>query len=328
MLHAVLGSPGVAGCVGLVQPSVCWVCGDQTVRALRRADWMGATYTGQNKVRAPSSPWICEPCVYLHSRSAPVPGRPPAVGKTFGGNFRNYSHFCEETPSGVVYENASKGEKPKILAFLRRPKRGVWFGAVADSGQKHVIPWTPLNGPGARGRVLFDEQVVELPDADGWRLVDDMAALLTAGATKEEIATNAYGPGAWWRCRDALVAVENAWGSRRHGAWFGLALWLAQRDEAAVAERQKSERVEKTARGGRIGRKGEGDATNPDGRGAARDEGRVPGERRQRAEALGAASGPGSERRPSVAIAGGVGDRARAGAPASGAGQLSLPGCR
>lgn len=327
MLHAVLGSPRVDGCVDLEAPSLCWICGDMARRALARAAWLGAKYTGQNKVRAPSSPWICEPCVHLHSRVAPVPGRPAAEGKAFGGNFRNYSHLYEQAPGGVIYANASKGQKPVILAFLRRPKLGLWWAAIADSGQKHVVPWAPLNGPGAHGRILFDEQVVELPDAAGWALVDEMIALLTACATKEEIGGGAYGPGAWSRCRDAIVTFEARHSGRRHGAWFGLALWLAQRDESAVAERQKNEQAAKAAKGGRVGRRDEGEVAYAHGRGAARDASRVPRERREPAEALGADPGPGPERGAPVAVAGGVGDVARARASATGAQQLSIPGC-
>jgi hypothetical protein len=215
-----------------------------------RSSWNGASFTGQSKVRAPASQWVCEACVWICSRLSPVPGRPPAEGKKLGGNFRNYSHLFERAESGrISYVNASKGEKPVILAFLRRRvKEGLWFAAVADSGQKHVIPWAPINGAGDRGSVLFDDQTVQLPDAAGWSLVDDLRALLTAGATKEEIGDAQYGAGAWTRCRAQIEAFEARWQGHRHGAWFTLALWLAQRDEAAVAERRAREDAKRMAR--------------------------------------------------------------------------------
>ena len=100
--------------------------------------------------------------MFICSRTSPVPGRPAKEGKKFGGNFRNYTHLWDERG----YANASKGEKPVIREFLARNHAGPWFAAIADSGQKHVLPFARLNGPGRPGIVLLDELVVRvLPDA-------------------------------------------------------------------------------------------------------------------------------------------------------------------
>lgn len=257
LLHAHVAPPPSDGCAELPRGALCWMCGGAAGRGTERAGWAGASFTGQNKVRVPSSPWVCEPCVWVCSRVSPVPGRPAKPGKTLGGNFRNYSHLYERTAGGgVEYVNASKGEKPAILAFLRRRHAGEWFAAIADSGQKHVLPWTPINPAGARrGRVLFEEALVRLPGDDGgWSLVDEIAALLTAGASKEEVARGDYGAGAWGRCEAAIRSFERAWSWQRGSAWFDLALWLGQRDEVAVAERrQQAPR--------RVPRKGAADGT-------------------------------------------------------------------
>jgi hypothetical protein len=178
------------------------------------------------------------------SRISPVLGRPPKEGMKFGGNFRNYSHLWE---NDGFYQNASKGEKPRILEFLRRDHATDWLCAVADSGQKHTIPWAPINPAGRSGLVLFDETTVRWSPA-ALVMVDDMAALLTAGATKDEITSGAFTAFSWMRCPDAVRAFEEAHGSKRGGAEFALAIWLAQRDEAAVAERQERERAEAGAK--------------------------------------------------------------------------------
>lgn len=238
------GSPPDEDCSDIHQGQ-CWVCGGETKRGMPREKWSGASFTGQNKVRCPGSNFVCEPCVHVTSRIAPVPGRPPAEGKKFGGNFRNYSHLWEDgrTPR---YLNASKGEKPRVLSFLRAQHDGAWFAAIADSGQKHVVPWCPVNPPGTRrGLVLFDETIIQLPDAAGWELVSRAAELLTAGATKDEISSGEYTAWTWQRCPGAVRDFEDAFGrALRGGSWFGLALWLAQRDEAAVSERQAREKAE------------------------------------------------------------------------------------
>lgn len=317
--HLGLGSRDDCGpAVGL-----CWLCAAAAARGQRVTEWSGASFTGQNRVRCPDAEWVCEPCVHVCSRVAPVPGRPPKDGKQFGGNWRNYSHLYD----AGVYSNASKGEKPAILSFLRAEHTGLWFAAIADSGQKHVLPWTPVNQPGTRrGVVLFDETLVTLPihAAAGWAIVEHMAALLTAGATKDEIATARYGARAWQLCDERLRAFEEAWGEKRGGAWFALALWLAQRDEEQVAVRMAAE---KEARRGKSHRRAVGRVAHLDGRGAAHDEGGLPqGPEPKRDEALGHPVEQGQERGSARGESRRVGDAARARDAARSAKQGTLPG--
>lgn len=217
--------------------------------------------TDQNQCRDPGADYVCEACLYVRSRTSPVPGRLPGpcsackgvkadackkcggTGKnSAAGNFRNYSHlFDRDAPT--PYVNASKGEKPTILTWLRAPKTGPWFAAIADSGQKHVLPYAPVNAPKARGKVLFDDTIVVLPDEHGWQLIANMISFLTAGATKEEIVRGEYNASTWTRCRAAIEAFERDWSTYRGGAWFALAVWLAQRDETATQARVDAEKA-------------------------------------------------------------------------------------
>ncbi len=281
LFHAYLGSPPGTECDSCEQVP-CWMCGGETLRGVFVKAFAGASFTGQSRVRAPSSPIVCEACVYVCGRTNPVPGRPPKEGKEFGGNYRNYSHLYDDA-SSLRYANASKGEKPAILSFLRATHTGTWFAAIADSGQKHVLPWAPVNPPGSRGRVLFDETTIALPDEGGWMMVDDLAALLTAGATKEEIALGHYGSRAWTLCPSLVRAFESKWGARRGDGWFGLALWLAQRDEATVADRMATEATEraekKEAKRGTTKRRATRETKVSDRGDVARDPSGVPGAR-------------------------------------------------
>lgn len=289
LLYERIGSPKVEG----LSPAsgLCWVCGGALTEGKWWEDWSGSNFVGQNRAKAPGNEWVCPACVFVCSRTSPVPGRPAKEGKKFGGNFRNYSHLFDADR----YLNASKGEKPTILAFLRGHKNGPWFAAIADSGQKHVIPWTPVNAPDSRrGVVMFDEQVVTLPVANGcgWDIVDKMIELLTAGATKEEVESGDYTPRAWELCGDRLRAFEEHWGDKRGGAWFALAIWLAQRDEVAVEERLAAEKQTKKAKKEKANapkRQGRGKAAHGDRGGAAVDSGGVPAERGEPDEALDAA---------------------------------------
>jgi hypothetical protein len=211
--------------------SRCWVCAGETHgRGCGVADWDGANFTGQSRVRYPAGQAICEPCLWVMARNSEV----PIEGN---GNWRNYSVLYAHGEPLLI---RSKGDKPAVLAWLRRPHAPPWFAALAESGQKHVVPYVPVNGRG-RARALFDERLIDLPsDAGAWSLCDEMAALLTAGATKEEIDGGRYA-GALTRCRDAVRAFEARHGAKRGSGFFVLCLFLAQRDEAAVEARMKRE---------------------------------------------------------------------------------------
>lgn len=221
----------------------CWLCAGPMARGQPVRKWAGASFTGQTRVRSGLSSHVCEPCVFVCSRLSPVMGRPAKPGKKLGGNFRNYSHLYE---AGICCGNASKGDKDAIRMFLGREHAAEWFAAIADSGQKHVIPWTPVNTRGRAGRVLFDEQEVRVPDDQS--LVSDLSQLLTLGATKAEIESGEYSARAYELCGNALHAFEARRYAERRSAWFTLALWLAQRDEGEVAARLAAEKEKRRER--------------------------------------------------------------------------------
>lgn len=223
-MHAWLGRPAHGGCAALPAGAACWVCAAPAPRGLARAAWLGAGFVGQNRVRAPASGVVCEACAYVCARLSPVPGRPPRPGRAVGGNYRNYSHLY----AGGGYETASKAEKARVRAFLRRPKPGPWFAAVADSGQKHLLPWVPVNGTSVGGAVLFEEAVLRVPGPGGWALVEAVDGLLAAGATRGEILAGRYRPATWRRARPAVEGFEaRHGGAGRGGHWFRLAVFLA-----------------------------------------------------------------------------------------------------
>lgn len=242
--QTVLGRPQQDICSQVTQAVDCWICGGSWGdRCAPRDKAIGSNFTGQNRVKSPQSQWVCEPCVTVMSRTSPVPDRPPKEGKAFGGNYRNYSHgWWRDTSGRIEYINASKGDKPKLLTWLRKPKPGQWWCTVADSGQKHMLPWAPINRSPTHGAVLFDDLTVMV---GGWALVDDMCEVLTAGATKEELQTGDYQAGSILRCRQQIIDFEARYGASRGGSWYSLCLWLAQRDEERVAARMAAEKEAK-----------------------------------------------------------------------------------
>lgn len=271
MVHAAGGSRTRADCTDR-DTFACYVCAGTATRGMLRDDWMGENFTAQARVRSPESALVCESCVVV------MAGKPPNTERFF-------SHLVDDRG----HHRVNKGGKALIRDWLRAPKSGPWLAAIADSGQRHVLPFAPVNpGCGRGGRVMFEETLVVLPASpDAWAIVDAMTSLLTAGATKDELLTGSLGPRAWQLCGVELRAFEDRFGGQRTGAWFELALWLAQRDEVAVATRQATEKATKEAKAN-AGRKTKGSAKDPDGGGAARSARGVPRDGGgKRAQALG-----------------------------------------
>ena len=282
LAHAHVGWPAVEGCsTHDVEP--CAVCGGHSTRGKPVWEFIGSSLTDQTSFCSPHSDHVCEACVYVRARFSPVVGREPkpcdrcngtgiepsqaqarkgnrghrepgqpcakcdgTCRKESAGRWSNFSHLYD----GHTLDNATKEEKPKILAFLRRMATSsplepcTWFAAISDTGQKHVLPYTPINMRRGSGRVRFEESEVFIPPASSrlWSLVGDMTELLTAGATKEELQRGAYTSHAYQRCRERIEHFERDWRYARALAWFALCLWLAQRDEETVAARMIEEK--------------------------------------------------------------------------------------
>lgn len=307
-LFTLAGSPPQDGCDA---PTLgCPVCAQPCERSMPYARWQGATFTDQDKLRGHGlSNRICESCVWVHSWVVPPGHAPPEPGKK-GVNLRLFWHAYDER--GYVYGN--KGSKPALRDWLRAPKVGAWWCAIADSGQKHVIPWTPVNH-GASQTVRFEQRNLAIGE---WSLVDAMTGALTAGVTKGEIESGMYTPRAWQLAESHVRALMSH--SERGGGWWELALWLSQRDEAAVADRMAAEKETRDARRSEGGRS--------KGRGSSGDDGdaeRVPARRGKRTQALGPATRPVPPRAADVEHGGADGDCA-APRPASLRAQLGLFG--
>lgn len=243
--HLACGSPAVDGAVDLPPGALCATCGCPARRGLLMRKWPGADSLILDKLRVPASLYACDGCVFSCTWIAP-PGRVAKEGQGRGPSPTMYSHLLELTPDGPRYANASKGEKPIIRSWLTTPREHPWWIVVADMGKKQLIPWAEWNhGPATGATIHLDDEPVVVGDL---ALVDAMAHLLTVGATKATLETGQYTPGEWGRCADALLAFERTWGHLRGAAWFRLALWLGQRDEAAVEERMAAEKAEREAK--------------------------------------------------------------------------------
>lgn len=246
----------------------CWLCGDTMTRGIPAQKWQGANFTDQNKAHRPDATHVCEACAWCCAW-VPPPGHPaPEPGKK-GANLRLFTHLYDQS-GGYIYCN--KGDKGLIRRWLRAPKSPPWFAAIADSGQKHLLPWAPVN-PAPRGTVLFEDTLIAMTGT--WALLDAMHVLVDLGVPKSEIDSGEYGVRRWREQADALTHFEDRYRSMRGSRWWRLVLWLAQKGGAA-------DDADATDHGGAQARAPVGDSP-----GAARTTERVPADRGERAQALG-----------------------------------------
>lgn len=139
ILHRLAGSP-----VAIADPisGECRICGRETDRGTPYGRFEGANFTDQNKLRHPGGAVVCEPCVWAHAWNPP-PGMIQPEGTKKGKCLRMYSHLWDdgedwwEPPHGYRYGN--KADKAMMREWLCSPRRGAWFAAIADSGQKHLL---------------------------------------------------------------------------------------------------------------------------------------------------------------------------------------------
>ncbi len=227
IVHEFAGATRMDKCIDL--DGRCWFCGGAHSRGMAVRKWVKSGFTTGNRVRCPSSETVCEACMFICSRTSPVPGRPPAPGKKFGGNFRNYSHCVEIDDGKISYFNSTKADPDRVTEFLRKQKHGTWFCAVAESGQKHVIPWAPPNAPGIRGVVSFDDVIVSIPDGDQWGLLDAIENLLLLGVPRVAIRDGRWSFNTIRDHRSVVQEFDAAWGHERGGGWFLLICHLSKK---------------------------------------------------------------------------------------------------
>lgn len=212
------GRPEVRGVVDI--DGCCWLCGAHAVRGA--PDSAGVAKTFLDHRRCLGEPGVvCAACMAAMSkRQFSIEGAGKAAPT-------NLSHWY----GAGVYEFGSKGDKGRMREFLLRDKVGPWFASIADSGQKHLLPFAQMNpGGGVAGRVIFETEVVTVPTDAG----DDIARIvrmLDAGVSKSCIASGDYYPRQIMKVGEEAIEEFEAWASPLRGSgWFDLAVWISQKE--------------------------------------------------------------------------------------------------
>lgn len=206
----------------------CWLCGGAHGEGQPVKKAIPKTFIQAHEVARPESAHVCLPCIQaLGKRKFAFPGRGKDDGG-FGPAPCNLSHGFD----GGVYWTATKGEKPVIRDAITRAKVAPWFIAVADSGQKHVLPFSRMQmHSSVAGVVRFETADVCVPE-EAAEHVERVTSILDMGATKAEVETGAWSPRAWRDIGADIIRPFEAWARPlRGGGWWSLLIWICQRSE-------------------------------------------------------------------------------------------------
>jgi hypothetical protein len=196
------------------QSGVCRMCGCEGV-GLPFAKWVKPTFTDWDKLRPGTI--CCHACQFCTAESAP--GLAERVGKDKQQKMRNYSHFA----LNGVWTPLSKGDKRRMRELLFA---GAEVVVIADSGQKHLLPWARL------GWWTFETTISRPFPEHLTHILNTIEPLYNGGISKIEIETGQYDP------RRILAIGLDAWrvAEKQIKTWRGtvplaLALFLAQKED-------------------------------------------------------------------------------------------------
>lgn len=216
----------VSGATALPRCVECWICAGPAAIGAPVAKGVAKTFLDGRRCRGAGDA-VCAACMAAMSkRQFTIEGAGRAAPA-------NLSHWGDD----LGYSFGTKSDKARILAFLTAPKAGRWFAAIADSGQKHVLPFARFNsGGGVAGIVEFETESVLVPPTaatDAARIT----ALLDAGVSKTGILSGDYYPRQVVAAGFDVIDAFEAWAKHRRGSgWFSLAVWLAQKGEETACE--------------------------------------------------------------------------------------------
>lgn len=224
----------------------CVVCGAPHERTIRAKDALGKNYDYASAVR-PSLDTVCEPCAWALAGKPPHTLRLWSIATTLTAQLPAHSPVREaETAARDLAELTSSGADDRqiraardrltvaelasskvpvpvskhlhlcnrrdtsvIIGLLTNPPDDHWAVAVAQSGQKHLLPYTQVNAPGTDvWEARWEATNITSTPNRFRRLLGAVAALRVAGHHPDTIT----------RCRPSVPALRGdgltAW--RRH----------------------------------------------------------------------------------------------------------------
>lgn len=182
LLYAAAGFPEVAGAEAVA--AQCLLCGVGADRTLPGSS-LSSGFAGWEAAAAIQSDRVCAGCFWVMTGVPPKTFRLWTVLYAPGADLPDSLPAAPLSVPGVYLTNRSS--TLPVAHVLLDPPESEWALAIAQSGQKHVLPFTEVNPGGSPYRVRY-ESVEVRADADQIReLLAHVLALRAAGFSAADI---------------------------------------------------------------------------------------------------------------------------------------------
>jgi hypothetical protein len=149
IVHALAGEPPVEGAASNAfadTPAVCAMCGEVEERTAPADKVLGANFTDRTLFTHPESDRVCWACTATCSGKPPKTFRMWTVVATPG---QALPPSQEKAASWIGQHDGlcltSKADTTPIADTLLDPPATEWVVSIAESGQKHVLPYAQVN---------------------------------------------------------------------------------------------------------------------------------------------------------------------------------------
>lgn len=187
MVWELAGRPHRAS-IGVTEtPGVCAMCARWQERTAPAKQWLeGKSFTDPAHLRARSDR-VCEACAWA------VTGRGMDQVRMWSILARTDIELPPSNPKAVFATKhvhfTSRADMRAVVDTLADPPGGDWMVCVAESGQKHVLPYAHVNTGAGRWSVRMDAATIDATPKDFTHVLGHVLPLRSAGHTADEVNT-------------------------------------------------------------------------------------------------------------------------------------------
>lgn len=228
LVHSLAGKPLPAGGITKHIKDIearCCVCAAVEPRTAPADKALGNNFTDRTMFRAPESGRVCEACIMVCSGGGLKTFRLWTIVAAPGTGLA----LSQEKAAAWIGQHdglcmTSKANTRPVIDLLLDPPDSSWLVSVAESGQKHVLPYARVNA-GDSGVVRFETLDVPYTQADWTHVFGHALALRRLGVPAADVLA---GTPRYLKTRDQLTAWRSH--SQKLGPWgnsplLRLALW-------------------------------------------------------------------------------------------------------
>lgn len=187
MVWHLAGQPRRASLVLRDVPGVCAMCGTHDTQTMATKDVLGGNFTDQYLLARPDSARVCYACTWVCS------GKPPDTVRMWTVLARPDTTLPPSHPKAPVSSQhvhlTARNDMRAVVQTLADPPDGPWLISVAESGQKHHVPYSRINHSGGRWTVRMDALDVSATPAEFRDVYRHVLHLRAARFSAAEIET-------------------------------------------------------------------------------------------------------------------------------------------